>query len=1718
MIHGFQITEKLHETRHSVVYRAIRTADDCHVVLKMLNSEYPTPRGLARYRQEYDLIRSLSIPGVIQAYGLEKLGNTAVIVLEDFGGSSLSSCLERQRPTIEQFLDLAIQITAALGQIHQQGIIHKDINPSNLVWNPRTDQLKIIDFGIATRLSSESPGLKDPGVLEGTLPYVSPEQTGRMNRRLDYRSDFYSLGVTLYELLTGQLPFDRADALELVHCHIAAQPRPPAQLRTDAPPVLSEIIMKLLAKTAEDRYQSAAGLEADLEKALEQVRSGQELAIFPLAREDASERLAIPQKLYGRSVEIRALLDAFERVSQGRSETVLVTGYSGIGKSSLVRELYKPITRKSALFVTGKFDLLQRATPYSALAAACSELMKQLLTRSQDELLRWREALLAALGPNGRLLTDLIPELELVIGRQPAVEELGPTEAQNRMLLVFSSFLRVFCTPAHPLVIFLDDLQWVDSATLRLLEPMMSSEDLSHLLFIGAYRDSEVDATHPLATAFQGLADQGVAIHAIHLHPLSLEDMEQMLADTLHLSPAAVRALAELVLRRTGGNPFFMSEFLKTLHEEGLLRFDASIRAWRWDMAGIEAMPVTDSVAELLNPKLRRLAEETQGLLRLAACIGNHFDLDTIALIADRSLVECAGALMAAVREGYILPAAEPEVTGTEAQEPQLLVREYRFAHDRVQQAAYALIPEEQRAAIHLEIGRLLLTRLGPEEREERLFELVDHLDLGRSLLDTLSGDRAVTPVELARLNLAAGRRAMEAAAHDAAARYLAIGIELAGDAWDEHDDLAMSLHIEGAMAEYCRGDFERSQLLIEAALGKVTAVVVKARLYQMLITQYSNQARHEEAIQAARVALALLGQTLPQAHELAAAAQQELAHNRQLLGDRPIESLVDAPEMDHDVHRAAIEILGVLTPTAYLSDVEMHTFIVARIVNLTLEHGQSVAAVLGYASYATMVGARFGDHQRGYQFGLLALRLADRFHSAVAKCRAGAGLSGTIMPWVRPLEEAYAIGIESFEAGLQVGELQYASFALMARQVHHFHHDMSLANIIEESSAGVRFSKHNNNALVTSTLEGLRIVAAYLSDDREHGDIPSMKADAEYISRCRQERSLLSLGIYHAAKCQALHLDNEYERALEAAREAENLRAYMADMISIAIVNFYHSLCLTALYPQASPEQQGEYWRLLESHQAQMKIWVDDCPENFQHMHLLVAAEMARITGDHLAAMERYAQAIEVAEQNGFRQHVALASELAARFFLARGQTRYAMFHMRDAHYSYTLWGAKRKVAMLEAQHGQLLIHAWKDDLPAGGSRKTTTRRTPSTASTSEQLDLASVIKASQALSSEISLGRLLARLIEIVIESAGAQHGYLILQRRDRLAIEARGTLGQDVEVLKSLSLEGDHGKPLVSTAIVHYVQRSRETVVLHDAVHEGPFVTDPYVVATRPRSILCMPLLDQGNVSGVVYLENNLSPHAFTPARVELLGLLSSQMAISLDNSFLYSNLQRANQDLERLLYSIAHDLKEPLRAVQSFSELLVHRDGGQLDDQQRDHLGRIFQAGQHLRNLLEAIRVIAKIRRIEGPHPPVPGERLVQQALKRLGPAIQRTRATVRVAGELPRLAVDPRWASEALYQLVQNALQYTRDGQSPEIDIEPYDGSEGVGFVVKDRGTGIPDEQAESVFELFRRAVGREMPGTGAGLAIVRQIATKHGGNAWLRHRTGGGTEVYITFG
>ena len=812
MLKGYQIIRQIYESTNSIIYRGIRKQDRTSVILKVLKEDYPTPEIITRYRQEYEITRSLDTTRVIKIYDLQPYNHGLAMVLEDFGGESLRLLSARNPVKLEEFLTIGIKIAASIADIHAADVIHKDINPSNIVFNPQTGKLKLIDFGISTIFSRSNPSLKHPNSIEGTLAYISPEQTGRMNRTLDYRTDFYSLGVTFYELLTQQLPFTSTEAIELVHAHLAKQPIAPDRINPAIPPIVSQIVEKLMAKTAEERYQSAIALKVDLEKCREQLRNTKTIALFSLAENDIVDQLQIPQKLYGREQEIATLLSAFDRMSlenrgqkierpesevensdessifssNSHLEIVLVSGYSGIGKSALVQELYKPITRQRGYFICGKFDLFQHNTPYAAIVNAFSGLVRQLLAESEAKLAYWRERLLTAVGVNGQVIVDVIPEIELIIGKQSPVSELGATESQNRFNLVFTNFIQACCRPQHPLVLFLDDLQWVDLATLKLIELMANNDRLNSLLLIGAYRDNEVDALHPLTIALDRIEHTPTRISSIELKSLDLDCLCHFVADTLHSDLDAVKPLAESIHQKTAGNPFFVGEFIKTLSQENLIYCDRQQGKWQWHLAAIQEREITDNVVELTITKLKQLSLSTQKILSLAACIGNQFDLKTLALVAEQSLDNTYQDLIPALQEGFIIATSE-----IEAIDSQLLITQFKFRHDRLQQAADLLIEPEQKPAINLKIGRLLQQNLSPHERQQQLFTIVDRLNCGRELIEDETEKLA-----LIKLNLAAGQKAKEATAYAAAHSYLTDATaDLIPNLWQSHYDLAVQLY-----------------------------------------------------------------------------------------------------------------------------------------------------------------------------------------------------------------------------------------------------------------------------------------------------------------------------------------------------------------------------------------------------------------------------------------------------------------------------------------------------------------------------------------------------------------------------------------------------------------------------------------------------------------------------------------------------------------------------------------------------------------------------------------------------------------------------------------------------------------------------------------------------------------------------------------------------------
>jgi len=994
----------------------------------------------------------------VKAYSLQKYQNTLVMVLEDIGGESLKQLMASKKFTILELIALGIEITESLGEIHAANAIHKDINPSNIIFNPVTGEVKIIDFSISTRLTKAENNKtaqtnKQQAVLEGTLAYMSPEQTGRMNRSLDYRTDFYSLGVTFYELLAQQLPFTAADAMELVHDHIAKQPVPPHKINQEIPKAVSDIVMKLLAKTAEDRYQSAWGIKADFQTCLQQLQSKGYIEEFPLGSEDISDKFEIPQKLYGRVQEIETLLAALDRVSKGKTEMMLVLGYSGIGKSALVQEIDRPITRTKGYFIWGKFDQLQRGIPYSAIVSAFSELVRQLLTESEAKLELWREKLLAAFGPNGQIIIDVIPEVELIVGPQPIVVDLKPAESQNRFNLVFQNFIRVFCQQEHPLVIFLDDLQWADFATLKSIELMMTDEETKYLLMIGAYRDNEVSPTHPLSVTIDRLRDDGTTINEIPLAPLKIEHITQLIAQTLRKNQGAVKPLAELVVRKTEGNPFFVNQFLQTLYQENLLAFnDPQMGGWTWDIAEIEAIGIADNVVELTISKLKKLPSETQQVLRLASCLGNQFDLNTLSLIYEKESFSTFQDMLPAIESGLIQPSSQAEAEGIALMNYPLLILNYKFLHDRVQQAAYALIDESQKQAVHLKIGWLLLAMTPVEYRADRIFDLVDHLNIGRSSIEP-EGER----VELAKLNLDAAKKAKDATADVAAYSYVTAGMDiLTENIWDSDYDLAFALHKERAEVEYLNGNFSESEELINLTLSRAKSVPEKIEVYNLLLVQYNLRAKYEEAVLAGKEALRLLGIELP-TEDLPGAISAEVASAKENLGDREIADLMDVPEITAWLPLATVLLLNNLAPSVYMLDPQLWTVIVLKGSNICIKSGYAPESSFFYPTYGILLGVMFGEYKSAYEFGMLGLKLNEKWGQPVYK--ASATMVIYLNYWFNHLKEANEIANVGYQSALDSGDLQYGGYMLLNKLINLYMQGYDCVKLLSEVPKYLQFS-----------------------------------------------------------------------------------------------------------------------------------------------------------------------------------------------------------------------------------------------------------------------------------------------------------------------------------------------------------------------------------------------------------------------------------------------------------------------------------------------------------------------------------------------------------------------------------------------------------------------------------------------------------------------------------
>jgi PAS domain S-box-containing protein len=1292
---------------------------------------------------------------------------------------------------------------------------------------------------------------------------MAPEQTGRMNRSIDARSDLYSLGVTLYQMLTGALPFSATDPLEWVHCHIARQPVLPSH-HAAVPEALSGITMKLLAKNAEERYQTASGLEGDLRRCLAEGESRGRIDSFPLGAHDASDRLLIPEKLYGREREIEDLFAAIDRVvAQGAPELVLVSGYSGVGKSSVVNELHKALVPSRGLFASGKFDQYKRDIPYATLAQAFQTLVRQILVKSEAELGCWRHSLQEALGPNGQLIVNLIPEVEFIIGKQAPVPDLPPRDAQSRFQMVFRRFLGAFAKREHPLALFLDDLQWLDAATLEFLEHLVTDPDVRYLMLVGAYRDNEVSSSHPLTRTLDVIRKAATRVQEIVLAPLGIEDIGQLVADALHCERDSAQPVAELVHEKTGGNPFFAIQFLPSLAEEGLLRCDSDSGTWVWDLARIRAHGYTDNVVDLMVEKLKRLSGTAQTALQQLACLGNVVEIAALSMVFGESEESIHTSLLEAARTGLILR----------------LEGSYAFLHDRIHEAAYALIPEGDRAGAHLRIGRMLLATMSEAQLDEHLFDVANQLNRGAGRL-TGRNEKA----EVATFNLRTGRKAKTSAAYASARAYFAAGMEMLDEqAWSEQHELTFRLWLERAECELLSGDFEKAEQLIGELQQCAASDVEFADASCLKINLHVLTGEHPLAIDSALGCLRRFGIDLP-AHPTIEQVWAEHETVWQALGGRPIEGLIDLPLMTDPRMQAAMQVLSVLAGPATFTDFQLFCLLACRMVNVSIQHGMGGASAYAYACLGSVLGANFHRYHQGYRLARLACDLVEK-HAFTAYDTKVSHALGLAAFWTEPITSVIELRRATTRTATEKGDLTFACYGMHQSITYLLTRNDPLDAVWRETQMALDFARRAKfRDVVDLIVSQQRFIASMQGRDATFSTFSDERFDeSAFEAQLTAARTPTVICLHWIRKLKARYLSGDYAEAHAAANKARALLRISTVQLQLLDYFYYTALTVAAVFETASAVEHPEWRELLTLHCEQLREWAENYPPTFSDKHSLVSAELARIEGRDADAMRLYEQAIQSAREHGFVQNEGIVHEVAARFYAARGVDGIAHTCLRNARYCYERWGALGKVKQLDERYPPL----HEQRLPISTAA---TIGTPV-----GQLDVETVVKASQALSGEIFLNKLIEKLMRIAVQHAGAERGLLILLRGDEPRIEAEATTGHgmvEVAVRQAAVTSTD-----LPQSALNYVIRTRERVVLDDASVVNLYSEDDYVRQKRPRSVLCLPIVKQTKLVGALYLENNLTPRAFTSDRVAVLELLASQAAISLENASLYSDLYRS-----------------------------------------------------------------------------------------------------------------------------------------------------------------------------------------------------------------------------
>ncbi len=1213
---NYEICSLIYQSNNSLVYRGLRKSDNFWVILKVFCQKYPTIEELTRYEQEYQICKNLKVEGAINAYEYHKSERTKIIIFEDFQAQSLDLWLKSKQITLKDFLQISIKVTKALGEIHAANIIHKDINPSNIVINPETGQLKIIDFGISTLLSKEYTQPQKANILEGTLAYISPEQTGRMNRTLDYRTDFYSLGITFYQLLTGNLPFNTNDSLELIHCHIAKQAIPPHQINSEIPKSISDIVIKLISKNVEDRYQSSLGIQLDLEKCLEQLQTKGNILHFEIGTQDFSNKLQINQKLYGREKEIKLLLKTFEQVKKGYNQLMLISGNSGIGKSVLAKEIYKPITSTQGYFISGKFAQYQRSIPYIAIIQAFKQLIDQLLTETQEQLEKWKEKLLLILKENIQLIIEVIPDIEKIVGQQKPIASLASTQKQNRFKLAIQNFVKIFAQREHPLVIFLDDLQWADMASLDLISLLVTTNDIPHLFLIGAYRNNEVNATHPLMTVVEKIRFFGITIHQIELLPLDFFNVNKLIAESLNCCDEKVQELTELVMNKTLGNPFFINQFMQSLFEENLLFFNEKSCHWCWNLNAIKAKNITDNVVDLLSKKIKKFKKATQQILKYASCIGNIFEIKTLSIVSKKTFYEVAILLEKAILEGLIIPldnnykSAQLNIFLEEE-----IKIEYKFAHDKIQQSVYSLIDKSEKPFIHKEVGDLLLLSTSNEQLEEKIFDIVNQLNLAKQVIKNQKEYN-----KLAKLNLIAGKKALSASAYESAFNYLSFGISLLGlDSWNTQYKITQELYAEAIEAAYLSSNRQQMEIFGKKLLQKAETSLDKMKFYQLKLSAYIAESNYSEAIKTGILALRRFKIFLPLNYSVinvyTSLFKTKLFLFVQSIFGKPIEKLIVQSESQKHYKTVKMQLLDSLGVATYLAASDLFALVVLKGIRLTLKYQDITLYLRAYIGYGAFLIGVFNDIESGYKYGSVALKVCQSLNLKKQKGNVLGAFNNLIAPWKEHLRDTLDPLLTAYQLGIENGELEYASTCIMFRFYSQFFLGIKLNFIQKEISDYIDVLKKFQEILPLKGINLLSNTISQLYQKTTESYTLSTKNDELYLKTNLKEQKESPLFLFLLFFNKG-YIDYCLENYLAALNDFSKAKKYIKSVMSQVFTPIYYYYESLIILKCPDINKKNNYLKIVSQNQHKMKKWAHYALMNYQHKYDLVEAELYRVKG----------------------------------------------------------------------------------------------------------------------------------------------------------------------------------------------------------------------------------------------------------------------------------------------------------------------------------------------------------------------------------------------------------------------------------------------------------------------------------------------------------------------